>query len=359
MDQLRFGIIGAGIIAAGQHFPSIRDDNRARLVSVCRRSEDKLKMAQEAFGAEEGYSDWREMIEKSNLDAVSICTPHDLHAEQSIAALNHGLHVLLEKPMTIKGEDARALLEAEKSSGRVLMVAYDDRFKGKWRTAKSAIEDGMIGQLRQVNLALTIYRRFQWEDKTIPDSLKQQLLKMTGMPEEFIDLDLSDNWHFDPARVGGGAFNNAGAHWTNLALWLAGSHAVEVSAMTAPENQEVEYFVSALARLANGVQFALTFADAVPGRAQARLTLTGDDGILTYDHTDGAIHVYLGPRGKEVESGYKEVEPEYKDISAVENFINCILDGDTNLSPANESANAVYFTEAVYKSARTHKICEL
>ena len=185
MNQLKFGIIGAGIIASVQYVPPIRDNNRARLVSVCRRREDKLKMAKEAFGVEEGYTDWREMIEKSDLDAVAICTPHDLHAEQSIAALNRGLHVLVEKPMTITGEEARALLEAEKSSGRVLMVSYDDRFSAKWRTAKRAIEDGIIGQLRQVNLSLTIYRRYLWEDKTVPDSFKQAVVKISGMPDEF------------------------------------------------------------------------------------------------------------------------------------------------------------------------------
>lgn len=348
MDELRFGIIGAGIIASMQYVPAIRDNDRARLVSVCRRREDKLKMAKEAYGAQEGYTDWREMLQKSNLDAIGICTPHDLHAEQAIAALNHGLHVLVEKPMTITGEEARALLEAEKSSGRVLMVSYDDRFSGKWRTAKRAIEDGIIGQLRQVNLALTIYRRFLWEGKTAPDSLKQSVVKMTGMPDEFFDWGSPDDWRLDPAQIGGGTFNNPGAHWTNLALWLGASHAVEVSGMTAPENGKVEYFVGALARLANGVQFALTFADAVPGKMQVRLTLTGDDGILTYDQNDKAIRVYLGPRGK-------EVEPKYEDIPAVDNFTNCILDGDTNLSPANESANAVYFTEAVYKSAQTQK----
>jgi hypothetical protein len=107
----------------------------------------------------------------------------------------------------------------------------------------------------------------------------------------------------------------------------------------------------ALARLANGVQLALTFADAIPGPDQARLSLIGDVGMMTYDHSDGEIRVHLGAQ-------VETITPEYDDTSPVDSFVRCILDGAPNLSPGEEAANAVYLTEAAYQSAQTHSICK-
>lgn len=352
MEKLKIGIIGAGLIAAMKHVPAIQGNERVILKAVCRRNKDRLSIAHEAFGSEEAYTDWREMIQKAALDAVIICTPHDLHAEPTIESLRHRLHVLLEKPMANTGIETRAILKAENESNRVLMVAYNHRFRGNWRTAKESIENGEIGEIRQLNLAFTIYRHFFWEEKLTPEPIQKMLLDRTGMPDSFFDWDLTSDWKSSPDRTGGGTFNNAGAHWANLALWLAGSPAAEVSAITRHDKQDVEYFISAIALLKNGVQLAITFADAIPGKEHVRLTVIGDNGIITYDHTDGEIRKVLG-------GAVESIRPKYEDTDPVGCFADCVLDGSANLSPGKDAANTVYLTEAIYRSSKENRTCTI
>jgi predicted dehydrogenase len=353
MDPVRIGLIGAGFWTAASHIPAIRKCPRVVLRAVCRRDKAKLLAAQKAFGCEEAYTDWKEMISKSDLDAVIVCTPHDTHAEPSIAALRQGLHVLVEKPMAITGKDARAMEEAAASSGRVLMSTYNDRFSGKWRTAKKILESGRIGPVRQVNLAYTWFRRFYWEEKRIPEPVWKsgnRLLESAKLPEGYFgDGDLSGDWRSDAARNGGGTFNNPGAHRAHLALWLAGSQPVEVSAFTAPEGREPEYFISVLARLADGGQLTVCFGDAVPEKDQMRLTVIGDLGMMAYDHADGEIRVTAGGKTETLAS-------ELPDVTPVEAFAASILDGSPNLSPPSDSVQSVLLTEAAYRSARTHAV---
>ena len=142
---------------------------------------------------------------------------------------------------------------------------------------------------------------------------------------------------------------NNGAHGLNLALWLAGSQPAEVAAFTAPEGQEVEYFVCIASRLANDVQLSVTFADAAEGSDQLRLMVMGDDGVLSYDKTDGGVRITKGGKTE-------ELPPRYKNISEVKAFTDCILDGAPNLSPAEDAANTVYLTDGILQAAAGHEV---
>src|SRR5437868_1581044 len=99
VPKLRVGIIGLGWYAAGGLVPSLRATGRAEVVAASRRSADRLAMAKRDLGIPATYTDWREMLAKEALDAVVVSTPHDQHAEPTLAALERGLHVLLEKPL--------------------------------------------------------------------------------------------------------------------------------------------------------------------------------------------------------------------------------------------------------------------
>ena len=94
--ELRIGIIGAGLWVAAKHGPAICEGERTVLTAVCRRNPKKLEMIQERLGAAEAYTDWRAMLDQAALDAVLVLTPHHLHCEQTVAALDRGLHVLVQ-----------------------------------------------------------------------------------------------------------------------------------------------------------------------------------------------------------------------------------------------------------------------
>src|SRR5437868_3967437 len=127
---VRFGVIGAGWFASRRHMPEMCGSAKVTLIALCRRdAEARAKMATK-FGvpAERAFSDWQRMLEATELDAVLIATPPYLHYEQAKAALERGLHVLLEKPMTIRSAEAWELAALAKERGLLLGVALNPPF---------------------------------------------------------------------------------------------------------------------------------------------------------------------------------------------------------------------------------------
>src|SRR5262252_6542005 len=123
--MIRFGVIGAGWFASRRHLPDIVNNPHAVLASLCRRDAESLAKLAAHFKPQETFTDWRAMLDASRLDAVLIATPHNLHFETARAALEQGLHVLLEKPMTVRSEDARTLCAIARERGLTLAVALN------------------------------------------------------------------------------------------------------------------------------------------------------------------------------------------------------------------------------------------
>jgi len=352
--ELRVGIIGVGNIAMISHVPALRSTPHVQITAICRRREKQLAMVQKRLGAVEAYTDWREMLDKAPLDAVLVCTPHDLHAEQTIAALQRGLHVLVDKPMALTAQDAQSMVEAAGKAGRVLMTTYNGRFSGRLRTAKKALSERAIGTLRQINWTHLVYRRFFWTDKMTPPAGRGMLKAASGMPDEFYsDWHLEDEWWSDPRRVGGGVFADTGAHHIDTALWLGGARPMEVVAMSESAGMPVECFMNVQARLANGVLLSLLTADADPGALLGRgsLWIVGDDGTLALDRDE---HLWIESRGTR-----REVQPELPSIAPAVAFAQCILEGKPNLSPGEDGVYAVALAEAAYRSAADGQVVRL
>ena len=116
MEKLRAGIIGCGNIHS-LHAYSVRALENAELVAVCDERRERAEKTAETFSCKV-YTDWKEMVKASDIDVIHICTPHYLHAPMAIFALENGKHVLTEKPMAIQKEDAEAMNEAARKSGK-------------------------------------------------------------------------------------------------------------------------------------------------------------------------------------------------------------------------------------------------
>ena len=94
------------------HVPDLRKTGRAEVAAIARRNPERLARMQETLQVDRAFTDWRQMLDQADLDAVIVCTPHDAHTEPTLAALARGLHVLVEKPMALRSLDARAMIEA-------------------------------------------------------------------------------------------------------------------------------------------------------------------------------------------------------------------------------------------------------
>lgn len=146
--KLKIGIIGTGWIA-GTHMREYAKMPDVEVVACA----DLVPGKAEAFCIERGipnakcYPSHKELIDAGEVDAVSICTYNTTHAECAIYALEHGVHVLLEKPMCLTTEEAVAICRAEKKSGALLSIGFQPRFDNSMKMVKEIVQSGILGDI--------------------------------------------------------------------------------------------------------------------------------------------------------------------------------------------------------------------
>ena len=148
--KLRIGIIGTGGIA-GSHIASYKKQPDVEVVAGADLIPGKAeKFFKDNEVEAKAFTDYKEMIDTMNLDAVSVCTYNRTHAECTIYALEHGLPVLLEKPMTVTLDEAIAIREAEKKSGKIVSVGFQPRFDANMQMIKKIVQSGELGRIYYV-----------------------------------------------------------------------------------------------------------------------------------------------------------------------------------------------------------------
>jgi predicted dehydrogenase len=150
--MLRVGFIGCGRIADLQALGYL-DHPRARIVAVCDPDESLARRRAREWGAERVYADYRELLDDRDVDAVEILTPHHLHAEHAIAALDAGKHVSLQKPPARTLAELDAIAEAARRSSKTLRVFENFSHYPPHVRAKELIDEGAIGTPLSIRLA--------------------------------------------------------------------------------------------------------------------------------------------------------------------------------------------------------------
>jgi predicted dehydrogenase len=193
--MLKMGIIGCGW--AGEHHAEAILTLRklARITAICDYDQATLNERGEAWGVESRYTDYRQLLARAEVDALSICTPHDLHAEMAIAAAEAGKHILVEKPLARTLDEADAMIDAAEKAGVVLMVAENVRFNNYYLKAKELIDDGYLGDIFLVYIS-----------------------RMEMARRELLDRP----WFLDARRAGGGIMMSGGVHDFEAMRMLAG-----------------------------------------------------------------------------------------------------------------------------------------
>lgn len=147
-QKLKVAIVGTGWIAEA-HMKQYMKMEDVEIVAGADLIEGKAKKFFESYGMDNVrcYTSDKEMYEKENLDAVSICTYNKTHAECAINALNAGVNVLLEKPMCVTTEEAVEIMRAEKKSGKILSIGFQPRFDDDMKQVKRVVQSGVLGKI--------------------------------------------------------------------------------------------------------------------------------------------------------------------------------------------------------------------
>ena len=146
--KFRIGIIGTGGIS-GSHIRSYLKQPDVEIVAGADLIPGKAAEKFAEFGIEgaQTFTDYKEMIDTVPMDAVSVCVYNVAHAECTIYALEHGLHVLLEKPFTVTLDEAVEVMKAEKKSGKIVSVGFQPRFDANMQMIKKIVESGELGRV--------------------------------------------------------------------------------------------------------------------------------------------------------------------------------------------------------------------
>lgn len=171
MKKIRFAIIGCGRIG-GRHAQHI---NRLGILkAVCDIRQDRAEEIGKACHANT-YTDIGELLEKEELDVVSICTPNYLHAAHAIQALKAGFHVLCEKPMAISLHDCGEMIKIAEQTNRRLFIVKQNRFNPPVAAVKKAIDEGKLGKIFSIHLScywnrnMAYYNSSDWKGKKAKD----------------------------------------------------------------------------------------------------------------------------------------------------------------------------------------------
>ena len=148
-ELLRVGVIGLGF---GQyHIRGYQACPDVAVETICSRTTATAQRVAKDFGISETHTDYREVLDRKDIDAVSICTPVNLHKGMVVEALQAGKHVLCEKPLGLNTEEAGDMLESARNSGMVHMTNFGWRFNGPAFRMKSLLDEGYIGKVYHLN----------------------------------------------------------------------------------------------------------------------------------------------------------------------------------------------------------------
>jgi predicted dehydrogenase len=281
---LRVVVVGTGHWAADVHIPGLLKAG-AEVVAVCGRREQRRREVAQRYGISHEFADWREMIDRVEADAVSVCTPNDLHAPISIAAASKGLHVCCEKPLATSVADARAMWEAARNV--VTMVGFSHRFVPSAQFLKEMIDAGELGEIHHVFAHM-----------------------LQGW---LVDPKSPAGWRLNRAQAGGGTLADLGSHLLDLVVWYAGDIArifgylkTFVAERPRPPGGvtavDVDDAASALAEFASGATGVFAVSRYVPGSTSTfglqGVTVAGSKATAMYD--PGRVHSLLAAGRGEV-----------------------------------------------------------
>jgi len=249
----KFALIGCGRISY-KHVESLRKIKNVEIVAVCdNRPEKALKYAKELNIPH--YVDYREMLSKEDIDVVNVLTPSGMHWDIAIDVMNHGKHVVVEKPMALKLADADKMLEAADRNGVRLFVVKQNRFNSAVVKTREAFDANRFGKLVMGTVRVRWARNQAYYDQ---DSWR-------------------GTWAYD-----GGVFTNQASHHIDLLQWFLGDvESVMAMSRTALVNIETEDTGAAILRFTNGAIGIVEATTATrPKDLEGSLSILGEKGTV-------------------------------------------------------------------------------
>jgi scyllo-inositol 2-dehydrogenase (NADP+) len=273
---IRLAVVGLGKMGLS-HLSIANALDTFEIVAICDNSKLVVDVLGKTTGLK-GLKDYDELLKLKDLDAVLIATPSSAHEPMIRKALDRGLHVFAEKPLTLDAAASASLSEVAASKGVIGQVGYHNRYVGTFAEAARLIHAGALGKISHA----------------LAESYGPVVLRRT-----------KPTWR-GKAGQGGGCLHDYAAHPINLLNWMFGTPEDCIgAALTRGFSAEVEDQTHALLQFEGGVigQVAVNWSDPSVRKMTTRLSIWGEKGKLYVDRTD--LQLFLSGKG-ELTEGYRE-----------------------------------------------------
>lgn len=346
LSSVRLGVVGLGLMGSG-HARAVLAGKvpGCELAAVC----DVDSRRTGAFEGALRFSDASEMFRSGKIDAVLIATHHYAHTDIGIAALKAGLHVLVEKPISVEKADALKLIAAHRDRKQVFAAMFNQRTDPYYRKLRHLVTTGELGRIQRINWIIT-------------DWFRTEAYYAQG------------GWRATWAGEGGGVLLNQCPHNLDLFQWIFGMPAkVRGFCQLGRHHRiEVEDEVTAYFEYADGsTGVFITSTGEAPGTN--RLEVAGDRGRLVVE--DGRMEFRRNEvPAREYSRSTKEMfaappvwnisiplppDRGEQHIGILKNFTNAILRGEPLIAPASEGVHSVELANAILLSSLEDRTVEL
>ncbi len=346
-EKLGFGIIGAGAIAPF-HAEAINDLPEATLVGVCDSIEERARSLAEKFNAKMWCTDYRELLERKDIDVINLCLPPSLNAKITQEAAKVHKNVIVEKPMALNVEQADSMISSCKEAKVKLGVIFPCRFSEDTKRVKNIIEEGRLGKLFMGNAFTNWFRTKEYYENA--------------------------SWRKTWSGQGGGVLMNQAIHSIDLLQWYMGPVKSIYGLMdTFVHDIEVEDSAVAILQFENGAVGVIQGTTAAFPGFPRKIEIFGEKGsIVLKVHFLELLAIigsemeikgdlrqdYVNKRPGDCSSGPVHLTSEYHRLQ-IEDFINAVKEDRKPFVDGEEGKKSLEIIQAIYRSARTGKTVRL
>ena len=338
MSRYRFGIVGSGYMGR-THAEAIYRVSDAELVAVTGGTRAPTLSADYGVAYEDSLE---KLLQRSDIDAVVITTPHSRHFDETMLALKSDKHVLVEKPMATQSLDCDQMIELSREKRLALGIGYHQRFRENNYRARDLIQQGLVGVVTTIQISMPMYAG---------------AMKSGGFGGDW-------SWWNDPKSLGH-IFNSA-PHSVDLMRWFMNAEVKTVSAFsrTLIPNNAVEDTSMALLEFSNGAICSIFSSRALPSPAfigeEYRIRITGTKGLIDLDPY-GELRISDDNGWRTISSqpsvGHEGAGSAFGDIrmqaysDQIKSFIDLIEGKPSNVGKSTDGRAAVEVCAAILESS--------
>ncbi len=341
--MLKVAIIGTGAICPSHVKGYLQFPSKCKIVALCDIYPEKAKKIKEDFNLNANvYDNYQDLVEKEEVDLISVCTPPYTHADIAIHSLDAGKHVLVEKPMASSLEECDAMVNAAKQNNKILSVVAQNRFTTPMMKLKNVLETELMGPILHTQVD-----SFWWRGHS------------------YYDLWWRGTWE----KEGGGCTLNHAVHHIDIFQWMRGmpSEITAVTSNTAHDNAEVEDISVAIGRYQDGSLAQIT----------SSVVHHGEEQQLIFQGKKARVSVPWKVKASvSKENGFPNEDPQLEQLlteafesqpdleheghqGQIENVLDAIIENKSVLVDGVQGRQTLELITAIYESANYQRMVEL